>query len=164
MESQQRWHDIMQPIKSMLKFRLPWTPGETEYLAGDVYFQAFGPVTTTETRLVPYGHRRVMWDNRKYEEQMFYFNTVTRVARYAHGMPVRRPGYGINYCYDCRCEVDILSGYLIKVQTELRDDSERLQRAFVRMTYQCSRECAPTRTLLDVNSDPEEKYAGIQKR
>ena len=94
MRSQQRWHDIIQPIKSMLKFRLPWTQGCTEYLAGDVYLQAFGPTTTTETRLVPYGHGRVLWNNKKYEEQMFYFNTVTRVARYAHAMPVGKPGYG----------------------------------------------------------------------
>eukprot|EP00961_Rhodomonas_salina_P157699 2122912-Rhodomonas_salina.1 len=156
MESQQRWHDIIRPIKSMLKFRLPWTPGETEYLAGDVYFQAFGPVTTTETRLIPYGHERVTWDNKRYEEQMFYFNTVTRVARYAHGMPVGTAAHGIDYCYDCRCEVDVLVGYLLHVRPELHDDTEGLQRAFAQMTYQCSLECAPIRTLLDVNSDPEE--------
>jgi hypothetical protein len=78
MLAQQQWHDIIKPRKSMLKFRLPWTPGQTEYLAGDVYLQAFGPITTTETRLIPHGHDRTLWDNKQYEEQMFYFNTVTR--------------------------------------------------------------------------------------
>eukprot|EP00961_Rhodomonas_salina_P164988 2223290-Rhodomonas_salina.1 len=87
MLSQQRWHDIIRPLKSLLKFRLPWTAGETEYLAGDVFLQAFGPITTTEARLVPHGHGRVMWDHRRYEAQMFHFNTVTRVARYEHPMP-----------------------------------------------------------------------------
>lgn len=162
MQSQQRWHDIIQPTKSMLKFRLPWTQGCTEYLAGDVYLQAFGPTTTTETRLVPYGHGRVLWNNKKYEEQMFYFNTVTRVARYAHSMPVGRPGYGLDYCYDCRAEVEILSEYLRKYYPEIQ--SNELREKFCEMTHRCSRENDVTRTLMDGNSDPEEKIKGIRRR
>jgi cap2 methyltransferase len=162
MQAQQRWHDIIQPIKSLLKFRLPWKPGCTEYLAGDVYLQAFGPTTTTETRLVPHGHGRVMWDNKKYEAQMFYFNTVTRVARYAHSMPVGRPGYGLDYCYDCRAEVQILSEYLRKYNPELQ--GVHLRDKFCEMTCRCSRENDFSRTLMDANSDPDEKTAGIRSR
>lgn len=40
------------PVASLLKFRLPWEDGTTQYLAGQVYFSSFGPQTTTETRLV----------------------------------------------------------------------------------------------------------------
>jgi cap2 methyltransferase len=155
MQEQHRWHDIIQPIKSLLKFRLPWTPGCTQYLAGDIYLSAFGPITTTETRLVPHGHERVMWDHKKYEEQLFHFNTVTRVARYAHTMPVGRPGHGLDYCYDCRAEVEILSQYLHKYNPLL--DGVRLNDKFCDMTCRCSRECASNRTLMDVNSDPDEK-------
>jgi len=162
MQAQQRWHDTMQPIKSMLKFRLPWRPGYTEYLAGDVYLQAFGPTTTTETRLVPYGHSRVIWNNKKYEEQMFYFNTVTRVARYPHPMPVGRPGYCLDYCYDCRAEVEILSEYLRKYNPDLQ--GVQLMEKFCEMTCRCSRENDPSRTLMDANSDPEEKKKGIGRR
>lgn len=36
MEAQMRWHNIMKPLKSMLKFRLSWKAGTTEYLAGDI--------------------------------------------------------------------------------------------------------------------------------
>eukprot|EP00961_Rhodomonas_salina_P293788 3934036-Rhodomonas_salina.1 len=104
MLTQQRWHDIIRPLKSMLKFRLPWAAGQTEYLSGDVYLQPFAPITSTESRLIPHGHERIMWDNRKYEEQMFYFNTVTRVARYAHDMPVGEVVSGLDYCYDCNTE------------------------------------------------------------
>ena len=161
MQAQQRWHDIIQPIKSMLKFCLPWTPGCVEYLAGDVYFQAFGPITTTETRLVPHGHDRVMWDNKKYEEQLFYFNTVTRVARYAHSMPVGMPGGGLDYCYDCRSEVAILSEYLRTYNPEFHGVCKD---AFCEMTCRCSRECASNRTLMDDNSDPDEKRKGIRSR
>eukprot|EP00961_Rhodomonas_salina_P038271 514665-Rhodomonas_salina.4 len=164
MLSQQRWHDIIKPIKSILKFRLPWTPGETEYLSGDVYLQPFGPITTTETRLVPHGHERIMWDNKKYEQQMFYFNTVTRVARYSHSMPVGRPSLGIDYCYDCRAEVHIIEAYLCKVYPELRNDTEALKDAFIRMTYKCSRECALKATLLDANTDPEQRSLSIRRR
>ena len=162
MQSQQRWHDIIKPIKSMLKFRLPWTPGCTEYLAGDVHFQAFGPGRSTETRLVPYGHDRVMWDNKKYEEQMFYFNTVTRVARYEHSMPVGRPGDGLDYCYDCRSEVHILTQYLQKYKPELQ--GVQLEHKFCEMTRRCSRECASHRTLMDANPDPDEIAKGIRSR
>ena len=45
----------------------------------------------------------------RYEEQMFYFNAMTRVAQYRHdvvGVP------GLDYCYDCNAEVVILKQYL----------------------------------------------------
>ena len=37
MNAQAGWHGILRPFKSMLKFRLPYTPGKTEYLRGDVH-------------------------------------------------------------------------------------------------------------------------------
>ena len=157
MQAQQRWHDILRPVKSLLKFRLPWTAGATEYLAGDVYLPAFGPITTTETRLVPHGHARVAWDHKTYEEQLFHFNTVTRVGRYAHAMPVGAGGEGLDYCYDCRSEVEVLSRYL-----RMRD-GEAAPAAFCAMSARCSRECASGRTLLDANSDPEEKTRVIRR-
>lgn len=36
MNDQKRWHEIMNPRASMLKFRLPWNPGKTTYLKGKV--------------------------------------------------------------------------------------------------------------------------------
>lgn len=162
MQAQQRWHDIIRPIKSMLKFRLQWTPGLTEYLAGDVYLQAFSRLTSTESRLVPYGHERVMWDNTKYEDQMFHFNTVTRVGRYPHTMRVGRPAGGIDYCYDCRSEVFILEEYLKKYEgiTSL----EAMKESVAKMSWKISCELSPNRTLLDGNPDPEEKLQNIRKR
>ncbi len=40
---------------------------------------------------------------------MFYFNCVTRVARYQHNV---RGVPGMDFCYDCRAEVEILQNYL----------------------------------------------------
>lgn len=117
---------------------------ETEYLAGKIYFQAFGPITTTETRLIPDGHRRTMWDNKKYEVQLSHFNTVTRVARYHHDFFVGTRGGGNDYCYDCRSEVEILERYLRKAKPGLEGDALRLE--VYGLTYRCSRECASNRT------------------
>ena len=71
-----RWHDILKPHRSMLKFRLSWQPGMTEYLdgffclcfsiydicvsiisiilmeLGNLHLPIWGPVTTTESRLI----------------------------------------------------------------------------------------------------------------
>jgi cap2 methyltransferase len=57
--------------------------GITKYLAGDVYLPVWGPIPTTETRLVP-SEGFYDYDNTKYEENMFYFNTTARVALYPH--------------------------------------------------------------------------------
>jgi hypothetical protein len=88
MDKQMRWHDLMCPIASMLKFRLPWTPGSTEYLRGEIHLPLWGPQTTTEARLVVEGHERVRWDHQTHWEQMFYFNTVTRCSAYDHRLPI----------------------------------------------------------------------------
>lgn len=36
MDMQSSWHKIIRPNASMLKFRLPYDPGSTLYLKGDV--------------------------------------------------------------------------------------------------------------------------------
>lgn len=109
MSWQRTWHQIMQPKAGMYKFRLPWKDGTTEYLDGQVLLPVWGPQTTTETRLVSRGGSKT-WDNRKYEEQMFYFNTVTRLTAYDHDVI----SDGLDHCYDCAAEVRILKEYLIK--------------------------------------------------
>lgn len=115
MEMQQKWHEIIKPKKSMLKFRLPWAKGKTKYLKGDIYIQVWAPQTSTETRLIPTkGYYN--YDNTKYESQMMYFNNITRVSLYEHNIK----GEGIDYCYDCRGEVDILEKYFKKYKSELK--------------------------------------------
>jgi hypothetical protein len=84
MSLQRQWCEIMNPIVAMLKFRLPYTPGVTEYLNGDVYFQAFAPETSSEGRLVidserfPHGSVRE-YDHEVYENYLYRFNRCTRV-------------------------------------------------------------------------------------
>ena len=49
------------------------------------------------------------WDNKMYEEQMFYFNNIIRVSYYEHDVEVE----GLDHCYDCASEVYILKKYLL---------------------------------------------------
>jgi ubiquinone/menaquinone biosynthesis C-methylase UbiE len=77
------WYGILNPTLSMLKFRLPWNDGITSYLDGDIYLQAYAPLSSTETRLIIAQDCSLRdYDNRLYEEQLFYFNKYLRDANY----------------------------------------------------------------------------------
>ena len=114
MVAQEKWHAIMRPKMSLLKFRLPYTPGATAYLEGDLRLPVWGPVTTTECRLiVERDAGRRIYDHTEHEQQMFFFNTMARSSLYCHeveGVP------GLDHCYDCTAEVKILEKYLLAKQ------------------------------------------------
>jgi hypothetical protein len=146
----------MQPKKSMLKFRLSWQKGKTTYLAGDIYFPIWGPITTTEARLVP-SEGEKEYDNAKYFEQMFYFNTITRVALYPHNVK----GEGLDHCYDCSAEVLVLEEYIKKfIPDELSPD---IQSCISDMSKEISARISKNRTLKDPNIDPEKRNPGVVK-
>jgi hypothetical protein len=108
MEDQAEWHFILGG-KSMLKFRLPYTAGTTSYLKGELYLPVWGPQSTTECRLVvgqDCGYQA--YDHGEHEQRMSYFNKVVRTALYPHGVR----GCGLDHCYDCTAEVNILRDYL----------------------------------------------------
>ena len=112
------WHLKMEPAASMLKFRLPWGSGTTQYLSGygehsRIYLPVWGRQSTTETRLVAVGSDLYDYDNTKYEEQLFYYNTITRVQYYEHDVPLERVP-GLCHCYDCASEVFILKRWAHK--------------------------------------------------
>jgi len=108
---QMEWTIELNAVASMLKFRLPWNEGHTLYLKGKILLPVWGPQTTTECRLVVTDIRdRHLYDNLQYGEQMFYFNTVTRVQYYEHNVKLA----GLDHCYDCAAEIFILRNYLRK--------------------------------------------------
>jgi hypothetical protein len=83
MNLQKHWVEIIKPIVSHLKFRLPYsiesTPKEIIYFDGVIYFQPYSPQTSTETRLVvtdPFSTKS--YSCQKYEAQLFYHNVITR--------------------------------------------------------------------------------------
>lgn len=137
------WIEIMNPQASLLKFRCPYyfpdskskgsqaiARGSTntayEYYKGDVYLPVWGPQSTTECRLyVPRKREMMKYDIQAYEEQLFYFNTETRVSYYPHNVKSR----GLCHCFDCRSEVRILGEYLRKFkETSPADLDTRIAR------------------------------------
>ncbi len=52
MTSQMQWFRTIGAVRCMLKMRLSWTDDMTDYLDGEIRFQAWAPETSTETRLI----------------------------------------------------------------------------------------------------------------
>jgi len=112
MNNQMLWYQILAPKAALLKFRLPWNDEKSEYLDGTLYLPVFGPQTTTECRLLVTENKMRVYDNKQYEEQMFYFNKVTRPSYYPHSFPYKEY-LGIDHCYDCTCELLIIKTYIL---------------------------------------------------
>jgi len=110
MIDQMKWHLKLKPAASMFKFRLPWGEGKTDYLDGIISLPVWGRQTTTETRLIVVGDKVKSYCNTTYEEQMFYFNTTTRVQYYIH----QNDDIGYDHCYDCAAELLIIENYIKK--------------------------------------------------
>merc|ERR1719174_462064 len=109
-ELQQRWMRQMSPAKALLFMRLPYEAGKTRHFQGKLFLPVWGKPTTTELALVPTNYKDMIWyEHTKIEKQMFYFNTRTRVNTYRHSVCAE----GIDFCYDCTCEVMVLYRYLI---------------------------------------------------
>jgi hypothetical protein len=131
----------------------------SRYLDGDVYFQAFAPITSTETRLVPFDDSTLkQWDNKKYEDQLFYFNTRARPAVYEHAMH----GAGLDHCYDCTSEIAILKQWLLRNEPSLSD--AQLNERVAEESLRISRSLDSQRTLASGNADPGLRRAGIVQR
>jgi hypothetical protein len=121
MAAQKRWVEIIEPTAALLKFRLPYAAGTTRYLPGRIRLQAFGPQTTTETRLEVTAPRgaEVAYDNWRCKDQMFYFNTMTRATTTGP----RSAGYwanaytrsGYDHCVNCASQAWILREYCARL-------------------------------------------------
>jgi cap2 methyltransferase len=160
MQAQMKWHRLLRSRRSMLKFRLPWDFSRSVYLDGDIYLPVWGPQTTTECRLItgPDPDAVRVYDHKKYEEQMFYFNTVTRHSLYQHDVVCE----GMDHCYDCKAEVDILYNYIkdfVPISSEANIFTKIAQ-----MSEQISASISRNRTLADPNPDKEERKRVIRRR
>ena len=130
MHKQMHWHILMRPRKSILKFRLPYTdkqddPREvTLYLKGHVKLPVWGPLSTTECRLIADKDARLVeYNNKRVENQMFYFNTVTRYEVW--DIPKELEDIYVPF-YDDAAEIEILEQYF-RVIHGLRDDDEIME-------------------------------------
>jgi len=98
------------------------------------------------------------WDNKKYENQLFYFNTRARPAVYEHAMQ----GAGLDHCYDCTSEIAILKQWLLRNEPSLSD--AQLNERVAEESLRISRSLDSQRTLASGNADPGLRRAGIVQR
>lgn len=78
MDKQMNWVKIINPKSAYLKFRLPYSPGNTKYFAGTVYLQIFSP-ESTETRLLVNNYNKMKtYDHTEFDEKLAYFNCCIR--------------------------------------------------------------------------------------
>jgi hypothetical protein len=162
MSAQWNWHILLGSKRSMLKFRLPWDKEVSKYLDGDIYLPVWGPISTTECRLITSRHdpsATRIYDHELYEGQLFYHNTVMRPAKYNHYVR----GEGIDRCYDCRAEVEILGSYLDHVVLSNSSNKDK-NLEIAKMSERISRSIARDRTLESPNPDKEERIRAINKR
>uniref|UniRef100_A0A6B2LBP5 Cap-specific mRNA (nucleoside-2'-O-)-methyltransferase n=1 Tax=Arcella intermedia TaxID=1963864 RepID=A0A6B2LBP5_9EUKA len=154
MEWQMKWHEILKPKVSMLKFRLPYPPQKdkekfiekekTNYLKGKLYFQIWCGRTSSETRLFVYGADQGIiekqdYSHYDYENVMFHFQTVTRTSYFEHDIK----GEGLDHCYDCSAEIFILSEYLKK-----KGYGDQLHVEVPKLSREISRKISSSRSLL----------------
>lgn len=118
MKWQKTWVQIIKPKMSMLKFRLPYGAGKTEYFKGDVYLQPWAPLKSTETRLITDGKTMHMYNNGQYERVMYYHNVITRDWQF-YVLPISiREIRDFNQGFDCVCELNILHNYWVNTLEE----------------------------------------------
>ena len=84
MRLQERWVKEINPIKALLKFRLPYDYAyqqekEFEYLDGLLFLQCWTSPTSSEVRLVPHDNIQTRrWNITIHERQMFHHNLKIR--------------------------------------------------------------------------------------
>ncbi len=127
MGMQRKWVEIMQPVASLLKFRLPYTEdGEAEkvdYFDGIAFLQVWSPRSSTELRLfVTDPDSKKTYDPAEYEEKLFYQNIISRGWEFfPHNFPLGLVK-GLDYCFDCNLELHIWNEFLENCCPEVDKD------------------------------------------
>jgi hypothetical protein len=116
LQLQKDWINLLKPDFCHLKFRFPFDlAGKYPYFKGKVLFQVFAGISSTETRLLFNKNKKgeydmYDWDPIKYENQLSYFNNITR-KQYYNCIPIsayNKEGLkGFDGCYDCCGEIAI---------------------------------------------------------
>ena len=123
MQMQRGWVETIQPAATSLKFRLPWTEGETEYFDAPLQTQAWAPGATNETRLEFEGVPATkLWNHPEYDRRLNYLNAGLRQwAFYKGTLPKGVPG--VDHCFDCAREAAIWEIYrkTLKAAPDLAD-------------------------------------------
>ena len=160
MNLQKNFVEKIKPLGCMLKFRLPYTPGKTEYLVGEIYLPVWGAVSTTECRLIcdinnSKNYSEIInYDNTDIEQKMFFFNNVYRPSIFKHD--VEKGVKGLCHCYDCTSEILIIKEYL-KLKKDVINNS-----VVVKLINEISE--FVNRGLAEKNPDPNKRASNLNKK
>lgn len=132
LQLQKRWVEMIQPVFSHLKFRMPFIPGETEYFTGlGIFTQPWTKYTSTETRMVvspidsskPVGQRQFsyrMYNHNAYEQALYRYNTILRTSYFDdQTVTVKMQDQEhsqIDHCFDCFQETSLWVYYFESVR------------------------------------------------
>lgn len=106
-ESQIRWHKILNPRYSYLKFRCPYDIKKYNYYKGKIYIQPYAPQSSTETRIL-LGENLIEkeYDTKEYNGKLFYHNRILRPSHYNCN------NCGLfDKCFDCAFFYKIMKKY-----------------------------------------------------
>ena len=112
--SDAKWHEIIKPNYSYLKFRCPYE-GERKYdfYDGEIYIQPYAPVGSTEARLLlKTGLIPKTYDIDEYQGKFYYFNRIMRPAYYK--TKLIKDNTFFDHCYDCTFFGNLMENYLDK--------------------------------------------------
>ena len=98
------------------KFRCPFNEKKYDYYDGPIYFQPYGPVMTTETRiLLTTNLKKKTYDVHEYQSQMNFFNRVLRPSYYQTNINHEY----LDHCWDCVYFRKLIEQYVNKFNKKL---------------------------------------------
>ena len=111
MLDQQRWTRIIRPAAALLRLKMPWSKGSSQYLGGALMRPMYeGPTETQAYLVVTDSEADATYEHGVWEDYMFHHNTFTRYHYYEH--PIDPVESGLDHCYDCAAEIYVLKEFL----------------------------------------------------
>ena len=113
-ESDAKWHSIIKPDLSYLKFRCPYDGDKSyEYYSGEIFIQPYAPIGSTESRiLLSTDLKKKIYNVDEYQGKFCYFNRVLRPSFYSKQI-IEDNDY-FDHCYDCTFFSYLIKEYLDK--------------------------------------------------
>ena len=161
MRLQQDWAIGIKPLGAMFKFRLLFNNDFTNYLFGESYLPVWGPLETTETRLICNKDNTENWtkyklySNKDHEQRMFYFNNCYRMNLFNHNV-FNVPG--ICHCFDCTSEVVIMSLYMKVLHPNIKITNKLIGNMINDNSIICKKK------LFEPNPNSEQRSINMKKR
>ena len=118
------WIQTIQPKLTAVRFELPYTPGSTTWLRGEIRFIPWGLGTSSQTMMFINDLRaEELYNHTWYSDAMFYFNTRTRKSYYEHAIT---NGEGLDHCFDCNLEISNVTKYLVNFYRNIITDNDQI--------------------------------------